>query len=1063
MALNKIGTRIVVEGEKEYRSAMNACKTALKAMNSELSLVTTQFGKNANSLEALKKKQEAYLKIQAEQQKKIELLNNVQKKAVSVLDDERKKLETSAKERDDLNKKLDEARKKYGENSDEVKELSEQLNKSNAEYNKQADSVQKLENKINNWQTELNKAQQELIQTNDAIQKNEKYLGEADKAYDKTAHSIDKYGKEVENAKDKTNDFWKMAGSYVTADAIIGVVQSIGREFVELGKTVVEVGSSFEASMSQVAATMALSQEEIHNNTGAYKILSDVAKEMGRTTKYTASEAAEALNYLALAGYDAEKAASALPTVLNLASAGGMDLAYASDLATDSMAALGLETTQLENFTDQLAKTSQKSNTSVAQLGEAILTVGGTAKQLKGGVVEMNTVLGILADNGIKGAEGGTMLRNVLENLTSPTDKASKALENLGVNVFDKTNGSMRSLNDIFIELGHSLDGLTDEERAQKMNAIFDARVLKGAEAIIGNAGKRYEELAGYISDCNGAAEQMAITMNDNLKGRSTELNSALEGLGITIYNSVEEPLKKATETSTTFVSELNNALTEGELGEALAELGGTIEDNVVSLLELANDAIPSVIDGITLFVEAYNKIQEVYESIPEWLIPNTPIDNFIDQVRGAFDVYSYGSQVVSLFRGEQEQLNETFLSSNGIEVVIEKTAELGNAVSTTGGEVTALSDELVEAYSDMQESIQKSIEGSMNLFDKFTNESVVPDTETIKSNLKSQIDGYNEWGNNFDELASRTDVAVNQQILAYLANLGIEGAGYVKEFKEMSASEFTEIQDLMLEALSVPTDVSTQISSDWLQIASKVPESAAQGISENTDAVKSATEDMTKEIEFTLDASTKSKGSKGSKFLEFGKNLIMDLSDGISDNQDIVVEKSETLTKDTVSVFDKNLGSQKFVSIGENVGSGLASGILSKKSDVIRAAEEISAAAEKASRNRLQIKSPSRVFASIGEYTGEGFISGWESKTKDIVDSVNDTMSQVTNVNVEGFDISNGGQSELLTQIFGLLQAHLPSVGNNQIMLDTGVLVGATAPMMNTELGRISAREGMR
>ena len=132
MALNKIGTRIVVEGEKEYRSAMNACKTALKAMNSELSLVTTQFGKNANSLEALKKKQEAYLKIQAEQQKKIELLNNVQKKAVSVLDDERQKLENSAKERDVLNKKLDEGRKKYGEYSDEVKELSEHLNKSNA-------------------------------------------------------------------------------------------------------------------------------------------------------------------------------------------------------------------------------------------------------------------------------------------------------------------------------------------------------------------------------------------------------------------------------------------------------------------------------------------------------------------------------------------------------------------------------------------------------------------------------------------------------------------------------------------------------------------------------------------------------------------------------------------------------------------------------------------------------------------------------------------------------------------------------------------------------------------
>ena len=1062
MALNKIGSRIVVEGEKEYRSAMNACKTALKAMNSELSLVSTQYAKNANSLEALKKKQEAYLKIQGEQKKKIELLNDVQKKAVSVLDDEKKKLEASAKEREQLNKKLDEAKKRYGESSDEVKELSAQLDKSNTAYTKQSDSVQKLENKINNWQTELNKAQQELLQTNDAISKNEKYLSEAEKAYDKTARSIDEYGKEVKDAKDKTNDFWQMTSSFVTADAIIGVVQNIGRAFVNLGKQVVEVGSSFEASMSQVAATMALSQEEIHNNTGSYKILSDVAKEMGRTTRYSASESAEALNYLALAGYDAEKAAKALPTVLNLAAAGGMDLAYASDLATDSMAALGLKTTQLEGFTDQMAKTAQKSNTSVAQLGEAILTVGGTAKQLKGGVVEMNTVLGILADNGIKGAEGGTMLRNVLKNLTSPTDNAAKALENLGVNVFDKTTGSMRSLNDIFIELGASLDGLTDEERAKKMNAIFDARVLKGAEAIIGNAGKRYEELSGYISDCNGAAEQMANTMNDNLKGRSIELNSALEGLGTTIYEKVDEPLKKATETSTVFVSSLNEALADGELGEALSELGDNISDNVTNLLELANEAIPSVIDGITLFIEAYNKIQDVYESIPDWLIPNTPIDNFRNQVSGVFDLYSYGADVVSLFRGEQEQLNETFISSNGIEVVIEKTAELGNTVATTGGEITALSDELVEAYSDMQESIQSSIEGSMNLFDKFTNESVVPDTATIKSNLKSQIDGYNEWGNNFEDLASRTDVAVNQQILAYLANLGIEGAGYVKEFKEMSAKDFEEIQDLMLEALSVPVDVSTQISDDWLKVATQVPESAAKGISDNTEVVKTATEEMTREIEFTLDTASKSKGS-GSKFLDFGKNLVMDLSDGIGDNKKIVVERSEEVTNDTINTFDNKLGKQKFVSIGENVSKGLASGILSKKSDVIRAAEEIASAAEKASKNKLKIHSPSKVFDEIGAYSGEGYIEGWKSKTKDIVNAVNDTMSQVTNVNVEGVNVSNGGQSEVLTQIVGLLQQHLPTIGNNQLVLDTGTLVGATAPMMNYELGRISAREGAR
>ena len=151
----------------------------------------------------------------------------------------------------------------------------------------------------------------------------------------------------------------------------------------------------------------------------------------GESTQYSASEAAEALNYLALAGYDAATASEVLPSVLNLAAAGGMDLAYASDLATDAMSALGIAASNenLTNFGDKLAVTAQKSNTSVSQLGEAILTVGATAKDLAGGTTELNTALGILADSGIKGSEGGTHLRNVLLALQTPTEAAASALE----------------------------------------------------------------------------------------------------------------------------------------------------------------------------------------------------------------------------------------------------------------------------------------------------------------------------------------------------------------------------------------------------------------------------------------------------------------------------------------------------------------------------------------------------------------------------------------------------------------------------------------------------------
>ena len=224
-----------------------------------------------------------------------------------------------------------------------------------------------------------------------------------------------------------------VAGSALkgAATAVAAATTAVGG----LAAASMKVGSNFESSMSQVAATMGLTTEDIANGSEEFKILSQAAKDAGATTAFSASQAAEALNYLALAGYDAQTAANALPAVLNLAAAGGLDLAYASDLATDAMAALGIEASNenLTRFGDEMAKTASKANTSVAQLGEAILTVGGTAKSLAGGTTELNAALGVLANRGIKGSEGGTALRNVILSLSAPTDKAASAMKSLGL------------------------------------------------------------------------------------------------------------------------------------------------------------------------------------------------------------------------------------------------------------------------------------------------------------------------------------------------------------------------------------------------------------------------------------------------------------------------------------------------------------------------------------------------------------------------------------------------------------------------------------------------------
>lgn len=380
------------------------------------------------------------------------------------------------------------------------------------------------------------------------------------------------------------------------------IASKVSEIIAQIPAQMVTVGSSFEASMSQVAATMGITSAAEE-----FETLSAAAKEMGEATKFSASQAGEALNYLALAGYDAEKAVNALPTVLNVAAAGGMELAAASDMVTDAMSALGLETNQMSDFSDKLAVTAQKSNTSVAQLGEAILTVGGTAKSLAGGVVEMNTVLGILADNGIKGAEGGTALRNVILSLSAPTSTAAAALDRLKVSAFD-ANGNMRPLEDTFADINTALSQLTEQDKNSVLSDIFNKVDLKSVNALLGTSASRFDELAGYIDNCSGAAADMAKTMDDNLKGDLTIMQSALEGLGIAAYEKFQTPMRDAVQSVTEQISNLTQTVKSGKISDSFEKIAAGIGNIASKIIELtAEKVLPALIDGFTWIIDNGN------------------------------------------------------------------------------------------------------------------------------------------------------------------------------------------------------------------------------------------------------------------------------------------------------------------------------------------------------------------------------------------------------------------------------------------------------------------------
>ena len=392
------------------------------------------------------------------------------------------------------------------------------------------DKYDALQREIIETEQELKRLQEQAIESNAALAK------------------IEEVGDKLQTAGDKISG---------AGQKLLPVTAAVAG----LGTAAVKTTADFDTSMSQVQATMGITKDAMSELNGesvnTVEALRDLAKQMGSETAFSASECADAMNYLALAGYDTQEIYDTLPTVLNLAAAGGIDLASASDMVTDAMSALGMETREADTMVDQMSKTASTTNTSVAQLGEAILTIGATAKTVKGGTAELNTALGILANNGIKGAEGGTHLRNVILALQSPTDKAAACMESLGVEVYD-SEGNMRSLNDILGDLNTSMNGMTSAEKQNIISSIFNKTDLAAVNSLLSNTGDSWDSLQQSITESGGAAQQMADTQLDNLSGQITILKSALEGLAISFGEILMPKIRAAAKKIQEFVDKLN-------------------------------------------------------------------------------------------------------------------------------------------------------------------------------------------------------------------------------------------------------------------------------------------------------------------------------------------------------------------------------------------------------------------------------------------------------------------------------------------------------------------------
>jgi TP901 family phage tail tape measure protein len=677
----------------------------------------------------------------------------------------------------------------------------------------------------------------------------------------------------IEASKKATQDLADYSKETVESIVSVGAkaIATITAAATAAAALSVKVGTSFESAMSQVVATMGLD-----STTEEYEKLSAAAKEMGATTKFTATEAAEALNYMALAGYDCAKQIEVLPIVLNAAAAGGMDLASASNMVTNSMTALGVGVENVQHFTDEMARTAQKSNTSFAELGDAIISIGGTAKMLTGGTRELNTLLGILGDNGIKASEAGVNLRQVMLNLIESADKMQKQF---GVDLYDKATGNMRELADVFADLNAYMDGFNDRQKNEVLTGIFGDRTQRAARALMDGSVKRYQELYDIIGQCDGATKDMAKTMGDNLAGSVTIFKSGLEACGITIYEKFEQPLKEAVRRGIEGVTALNGSMTDGELSSSLDRLSKAFGELAEEMIDFAvNDAIPAVIDGFEFILNNGAELKALILAVGHAFV-TWKVGTIISKTVAAVRLYTIAAKEASIAQAAFNAtlaINPYVLAATAIVGLVTGIGSLIVSSATATTEIEEMNDQLaktqsradereksveteiglieaqVDAYRDLKDNYDKTGDGLQNLKDvaeqlqnTLGNSVSVIDEETGAYNdLTASVESLIEAKRKQQEYESRTKVA--EEAIAQVPDLEKElkkrsdeyedwygkGAWYEGEVSKeewMESGYVTEVQDAINKRKQIITEYQEWLKTSYSETASETSQSMTE------------------------------------------------------------------------------------------------------------------------------------------------------------------------------------------------------------------------------------------
>lgn len=400
---------------------------------------------------------------------------------------------------------------------------------------KQESKLQSLKNKYTDLyltygknSKEAKECAGEIDKLSSELKENKTKLSDAKTAADKFDNSLDKVSGTSETAGNKLLTSFKKIGTLVATTFAIDKIKTFG-------ESCIDTAASFEDSMLNVQALSGATSEE-------YEKLSDSAMHYGSTTAWTSQNVADAMGYMALAGFDTNEILSATPGILSLASASGEELATVSDILTDAMTGFGDSAEDANRYADVLSVTQAKSNTTVGMLGEAFKYVSSVAGTYSYSLEDVSTSLGVMANAGVKGSMSGTSLSSIITRLGTNTSGARDAIEELGVGFYN-ADGSARPLGDVLKDLSDATSGMTVEQKANFASTVAGAEAQKGLLAILNQGSAVYEDLNDQIKNSSGAADEMADTLESGMGGSIRSLQSAWEGFKIKLAQKFEEPV----------------------------------------------------------------------------------------------------------------------------------------------------------------------------------------------------------------------------------------------------------------------------------------------------------------------------------------------------------------------------------------------------------------------------------------------------------------------------------------------------------------------------------------